>query len=734
MVDAWTKAQTISTFISLGAILIAAFALVVDRIRLVHKRDEHLKATDPKKMRYFYTHRLGWWQTLFGEQSPVLNVTRISGLIEAGDRGFWTSAALDRILDGHAEITWVPLFASIFEEVWHSKVAPWPGLWGDEYKIAMNRIRDSSNQKQIQHKQMRWKHYETKKDGTCRLVNCCRPLEPIDTDTPLKASVIAEEKSAELHHRGLGNTRPTWNLNRKPCIETTREELIALALIMGSSIKIQSYTESLNGVGAFGLSLYAIPDRGSWTLGLTQGSRIPRHVPSMGSGYTTLMAKHLACGSVPFAQNSGWIKSVYVKKPVLQAILCGDNIKDISAYGGPSLELLRMLPGEKEIDAYYGVAEAEEKPAHPGVGLILREYKKHTSGWEEVGDWPRAVTGIAFGGLVPQVYPNVARAVQFTTWGRGDGGNGKVIQELERLVDMLHEREHSKIPAITRHDTNINPNVKPPEEKICERCLFGEYVRERCEARKLVDYVNYTVPWQHSSPRTAAAVFARYSNLLEHVITLCRPTLDASSKSVSSMSQASTPQTETLPLTQALTAPPVLQRPVKSATSYTPHNISQPNPAAKIKHYRTFLDGTTQAKAQAQAQAPTVTVDALFECTYDILRSVYAARFAKNLLPKIDLSSNLIYTEDLGDTLATIIDKRIPEGPRVEKPFSLLEGAFIVRCILAAWSWQVPHIVLIEPAAEDEEDSIVEEKKESWGKQRSRIASIDELPPVLVFG
>ena len=725
MVDAWTKAQTISTFISLGAILIAAFALIVDRIRLVHKRDDHLKATDPKKMRYFYTNRLGWWQTLFGEQSPVLNVARVSGLIEAGDRGFWTSTALDRILEGHAEITWVPLFASIFEEVAHLDIT---GLWGDEYKTATKRIRDTSNQKQIQHKQMRWKHYEARKDGTSRLVNCCRPLEFIETGGPLKTSVIPEEKSAELRHRGLGNTRPTWTLDRKPCIETTREELIALALVMGSSIKIHSYTESLNGVGAFGLSLYAIPDRGSWALGLTQGSRIPRHVPTMGSGYTTLMAKHLACGSVPFAQNSGWIKSIYVKKPVLDAILKGRNIKDISAYGGPSLELLRMLPGEKEVDAYYGVAEDGEKPKDPGVGLVLREYKDHPSGWEEVGDWPRAVAGIAFGGLVPQVYRNVAKAVQFTTWGRSDGGNGKVIAELERLVDILHEREHSKIPAITRHDTNIDPNVKPPEEKICERCLFGEHVRERCEARKLVDYVNYTVPWQHSSPRTAASVFARYSNLLEHVITLCNPKSHTKPR-ISSTSQASISQTDTLQLTQALTAPPELQNTVKPSTSYPLQNISQLSPAAKVKPHRTFLDGTTQARASNR-----VTVDELFEYTYDILRSVYTARFAKDLLSNKDQSADLVHTQDLGETLATIIDKRLPDGPRVEMPFSVLEGAFIVRCILAAWSWQVPHIYLIDPAAEDGDDSTAEEKGEGWSKQRSRIASIDELPPVLVFG
>jgi hypothetical protein len=729
MVDAWTKAQTIATFISLGAILIAAFALVVDRIRLVHKRDDHLKATDPRKMRYFYTNRLEWWQTLFGEQSPVLNIPRVAGLIEAGDRGFWTSAALDRILEGHAEITWVPLFASIFEEVSHSKLAPGPGLWGDEYKTVINRIRDSSNQKQIQHKQMRWKHYEPGKSGPRRLVNCCRPLEPIDTDAPLKGSVTAEEKSAELHHRGLGNTRPTWILDRKPCIETTREELIALALIMGSSIKIHSYTESLNGVGAFGLSLYAIPDRGSWTLGLTQGSRIPRQVPTMGSGYTTLMAKHLACGSVPFAQNSGWIKSIYVKKPVLDAILEGRNIKDISAYGGPTLELLRMLPGEKEVDAYYGVAGDGEKPKDPGVGLVLREYKDHPSGWQEVGDWPRAVAGIAFGGLVPQVYPNVAKAVQFTTWGRRDGGNGKVIEELERLVDKLHDREHRKVPAITRHDTNMDPNVKPPEEKICERCIFGEHVRERCEARKLVDYVNYTVPWQHSSPRTAAAVFARYSNLLEHVVTLCNPKPHVKSNSLSSTSQDSISQTDTSQLTQASTAPPVLQNTFRSPTLYPLQNISRSSLAAKVKPYRTFPDGTTQAQG-----SNSVTVDELFQCTYDLLRSVYAARFAKDVLSNTDQSADLIHTQDLGKTLAAIIEKRLPDGPRVEIPFSVLEGAFIVRCILAAWSWQVPHICLIEPAAEDGDDSTAEEKGESWSNQRSRIASIDELPPVLVFG
>lgn len=74
-------------------------------------------------------------------------------------------------------------------------------------------------------------------------------------------------------------------------------------------------------------------------------------MPTKVSGHTALMVKHLACGSVPFAQNPSGVLSIYVKKPVLNAILEGCDVKGISGYGGLSLELLRMLPAEKGVDA-----------------------------------------------------------------------------------------------------------------------------------------------------------------------------------------------------------------------------------------------------------------------------------------------------------------------------------------------------------------------------------------------
>jgi hypothetical protein len=185
---------------------------------------------------------------------------------------------------------------------------------------------------------------------------------------------------------------------------------------------------------------------------------------------------------------------------------------------------------------------------------------------------------------------------------------------------------------------------------------------ERCEARKNVDYVNFTVPWKHSNPRAAAAVFARYSNLLEHVVTLC-----------------------------------------DFAASRGSHDP----------------------------------VDLLFEETSAHLKSVYVAKIRKSDEEETSQTTDHVHTTNLGRCLGQIIDEKLPGGPtdKSEKPFSPKDGAFIVRCILAAWSWQVHNIELIEPVADDEESLLAEGGGgEHLVPERSRIATVDELPPVFVFG
>jgi hypothetical protein len=143
--------------------------------------------------------------------------------------------------------------------------------------------------------------------------------------------------------KALARVKDMWLVKRKPCILVSREELVALTLMMSMPIT-KSNDGYYSGIGAHGLSIDLSHTDASWKLSLVTGSRILRHGPSMGSGYTFLMATDLACGSMPFSESKDWIRSVYVKDQVLAAVQNGVSIVDTLEYGGPSLEFLRRLP------------------------------------------------------------------------------------------------------------------------------------------------------------------------------------------------------------------------------------------------------------------------------------------------------------------------------------------------------------------------------------------------------
>jgi hypothetical protein len=88
------------------------------------------------------------------------------------------------------------------------------------------------------------------------------------------------------------------------------------------------------------------------------------------------MAKHMACGSLPFAQSVAWVRSIYITLEVLVAIKEGRNIQDSEEFGGSSLEYLRRLPGSKQIDAFYGTSRKRVDLVAIRRGLGQREAKK----------------------------------------------------------------------------------------------------------------------------------------------------------------------------------------------------------------------------------------------------------------------------------------------------------------------------------------------------------------------
>jgi hypothetical protein len=327
-------------------------------------------------------------------------------------------------------------------------------------------------------------------------------------------------------------------------------------------------------------------------------------MPSPGSGYTSLMAEHLACGSLPFAQTSRWVKSVYLKDDILQAIKDGKNIQDVRKYGGPSLEFLRRLPAEKEVDAYYGVAEgfsADRKR------YILKPSPKN----KEVGQWHRAVVGIAFGGLVPQASRNVSEAVKFTV----AGTFGHCAEELEALVNELHQ---------------VDENGG----------LFGAHVFSRCHSQGLIDFVNYTQPFEHSNPRDRAAIFARYMTLLERITAV-------------------------------------------SETPFDPCRTDGKGNACSCCREDGCPSGSPKTPCECP-RCPKRRMDHVFEAACALIKKAYYLAARKDS-SSLDSEEKELLNQDLGQALEAIRKKlNATRSHNQTNPISLDDCATVVRCILAA--------------------------------------------------
>ncbi|EAQ84486.1 predicted protein [Chaetomium globosum CBS 148.51] len=443
---AW--AQTVGTFVGLLAIGLAVVALLIERVRRVQAADERRFTSEDSALGCFRAKSVSRWSSLWGDTTETLRLPTVAGLIEVGDRGGWTSSALDFMIENHPKETWVKLYESIMTSIACNAGVLEKDWRGEEEPVLTFLGRIEGNHHREHHVSGLWKARQSAYQSTPRkLLSLQRQLEPpagqnqnpsFPSQQP--ATTPVPPRSGK---RGLSRLTSTLIVRDKACISVTREELAALIIILGVALPNLESHRYVSGVGGFGLSIDINHADAAWSINIVQGSRLARHAPSMGSGYTTLMAKHLACGSVPFAKAQSWILSVYLTDEVLDALKAGSYVIDKRAFGGDSLEFLRRLPGDKLIDAFYGTENAAAAVSSSGVP----NQQKHEAGSilhadrRLAGKWSRAVTEIAFGGLVPQASPNVVSATnclglygpidrsQTSNWPRN---SGSVWEDSER--------------------------------------------------------------------------------------------------------------------------------------------------------------------------------------------------------------------------------------------------------------------------------------------------------------
>jgi hypothetical protein len=77
---------------------------------------------------------------------------------------------------------------------------------------------------------------------------------------------------------------------------------------------------------------------------------------------------------------------VYVNRIILDAVKEGRSIKDGKSFGGHSLQMLRRLPGAKQIDAFYHASERLETDNHL-IGDPEKQWRPHQPEASQLPDY-----------------------------------------------------------------------------------------------------------------------------------------------------------------------------------------------------------------------------------------------------------------------------------------------------------------------------------------------------------
>lgn len=433
---------------------------------------------DEQQMGYFVARRPRRLAYFFKRATiRVPEVPAVENIIQAGDRGLFTSALFDHIDSTPRDVSWVSLYTQFFKGMAWLDGGQTERARGHEY-IGKHMKKGDDHRKDLLTKGHElpipvksWNRAATEGDveaviasesssenqyilmkPECRestpVRHCLFPGKPKGS-TFLVSCALALKK-ANTPKGQLDKTldfpdvRPLWLIEGKPCIEMAREELAGLALTLGIPLRRHS-DGSFSGTGPFGSHLSLARHICHWRLRLTHQHRQFDHEAQHGSGYSTLSAKHMACDCLPLD---------FDKRPKGDHVVkCVDTVRTLHV-GGDFLEWIRgqefaqavndandlppesrrpdydLSPLEEDTDtcqelkylyrlpsAYktdaYIYPKCPKPPKYEEYEEEVKKEKPNENG-RYTQHWFNAVARIAFGGLVPQAGPFLINAVLLT--------------------------------------------------------------------------------------------------------------------------------------------------------------------------------------------------------------------------------------------------------------------------------------------------------------------------------
>jgi hypothetical protein len=319
--------ETTRYFIVIEAIMVVItllfglYSYVMQQAAGAAREDLGRSCCEERQMRYFVARRP--WYFRSGAATRIPEVPTVDNLIRNGDRLLFSSALFDHIDSSPQDVSWVSLYTQFFREMsWLDPVQTRAARGNKDIFMYMQESDKRKNEllqvelvrsrksekgaKERQGDEEGGHRGETITNNILRKPRSDKPVRHclfpgvlkgppmlVCCVLPLELPTSKQDKTLDLP-----DIRPLWIIDRKPCIEMSREELAGLALALGISL-IKHKDESMSGTGPFGVHLNLVRDVTHWRLRLTHQHRQMDHEEQLGSGYSILFAKCIACGCLP---------------------------------------------------------------------------------------------------------------------------------------------------------------------------------------------------------------------------------------------------------------------------------------------------------------------------------------------------------------------------------------------------------------------------------------------------
>ncbi|KAF2711080.1 hypothetical protein K504DRAFT_241817 [Pleomassaria siparia CBS 279.74] len=221
------------------------------------------------------------------------------------------------------------------------------------------------------------------------------------------------------------------NLDGRTGITVTAAELAALSVILGCSPSLAQVTQGLERTnqqpvidrrGAFGISISGLKvEKGKYHISLTHHTRNKAQLPARGSGYSTLFAKHMAFGSLPYSASKSGINSINITTDTLEALEKGTALQlQNSDPLTPASHFLLSLPSSRNTIFHTLAPASDVKAGAPDLLLDV-------------------ISSLPFmGGLTPLASTPLIQTVHFVA--AAGLPDGRLLQRLDALIEKVHRQ------------------------------------------------------------------------------------------------------------------------------------------------------------------------------------------------------------------------------------------------------------------------------------------------------